>query len=146
MKRFVCALLALCLLGLGGCSSPDRLQMDLSQGYGENLKLLHLNASSKANLERILAFGEVFREAAPLDKEFRLFAYYPDYRLSVQGASLHADENGFALEQDGGSFTAVLDLNGGYLDFYFPTDDGEEPVIYRAATTAREFLALVHQA
>ena len=55
MKKSLCVLLfCIMVLQLSGCSStPNSLQMDLSRGYGEHLKLLHLNASTSEKRERI---------------------------------------------------------------------------------------------
>lgn len=79
MKKSLCVLLfCIMVLQLSGCSStPNSLQMDLSRGYGEHLKLLHLNASTSEKRERIQAFSRVILEAEPLDKSLSMFAYYP---------------------------------------------------------------------
>ena len=62
MKKSLCVLLfCIMVLQLSGCSStPNSLQMDLSRGYGEHLKLLHLNASTSEKRERIQAFSALF--------------------------------------------------------------------------------------
>ena len=39
-RHFLLVLFSLCLLA--GCQNPNAVQMDLSRGYGEQLKLLHL--------------------------------------------------------------------------------------------------------
>ena len=68
-----------------------------------------------------------WRDAEPLDKEFSLFTYYPDYLLE--------------LNRNGQTTTAYVDVNGQYIDFYY---EGEEQ-LYRSHTTAEEFRQLVHQ-
>ena len=130
-KGILLALAALCLLS--GCAQPDSLTLDLHQGYGEHVKLLHLNASTAAKQERIEGFYAMLEDAEPLEKEFRLFSYYPDYYLRLQ--------------QDGhGTVAAVVDVNGDYVDFYYMGEDvAKEPQLYRSHMTAEEFRALVHQ-
>ena len=44
--------------------------MDLTQGYGHQTKLLHLNASNAKNRQRIEDFAAVTEDAQPLDKDF----------------------------------------------------------------------------
>ena len=128
MKRTAALLLAAVLsLLCAGCSQPDALTLDLFQGYGQHLKLIHLNASSGEKEERMEAFSQVLENAEPLDKSFSLFAYYPDYLLE--------------LNDNGQTTTAYVDVNGNYIDFYY---DGEEQ-LYRSNVTAAEFQKLVHQ-
>ena len=80
MKRFLSLLLAGTLAALcTGCSQPDSLTLDLSQGYGKHTKLIHLNASTAEKDQRLQGFYLVLEEADPLEKDFSLFAYYPDY-------------------------------------------------------------------
>ena len=128
MKKVLCALLAAASLALcAGCSRPDAQTLDLLQGYGNQTKLLHLNASSSQKAQRIEGFCQVLEDAEPLDKEFSLFTYYPDYLLE--------------LRRNGQTTTAYVDVNGQYIDFYY---EGEEQ-LYRSHTTAEEFRQLVHQ-
>ena len=128
MKKTAALLLAAVLFLLcAGCSQPDALTLDLFQGYGQHLKLIHLNASSGEKEERMEAFSQVLENAEPLDKSFSLFAYYPDYLLE--------------LNDNGQTTTAYVDVNGNYIDFYY---DGEEQ-LYRSNVTAAEFQKLVHQ-
>ena len=128
MKKNAALLLAAVLFLLcAGCSQPDSLTLDLFQGYGQHLKLIHLNASSGEKEERMEAFSQVLENAEPLDKSFSLFAYYPDYLLE--------------LNDNGQTTTAYVDVNGNYIDFYY---DGEEQ-LYRSNVTAAEFKKLVHQ-
>ena len=128
MKKTAALLLAAVLFLLcAGCSQPDALTLDLFQGYGQHLKLIHLNASSGEKEERMEAFSQVLENAEPLDKSFSLFAYYPDYLLE--------------LNDNGQTTTAYVDVNGNYIDFYY---DGEEQ-LYRCNVTAAEFVKLVHQ-
>lgn len=128
MKKNAALLLAAVLFLLcAGCSQPDALTLDLFQGYGQHLKLIHLNASSGEKEERMEAFSQVLENAEPLDKSFSLFAYYPDYLLE--------------LNDNGQTTTAYVDVNGNYIDFYY---DGEEQ-LYRSNVTAAEFQKLVHQ-
>lgn len=133
MKKFVCGILAaitFCLMA--GCQNPNSLQLDLSRGYGEHLKLLHLNASTGEKKERMEAFRAVLENSSPLDKEFSMFAYYPDYLLTVTDAKE-------------GTVIAIVDINGDFVDFYYPSaEDGSNSVIYRSKTTAKEFRKLVH--
>lgn len=136
MKKLLCVLL-FCILALqfSGCSStPNSLQMDLSRGYGEHLKLLHLNASTSGKRERIQAFSHVILEAEPLDKPLSMFAYYPDYLLEI-------------TPWEGGQLTVVVDINGDYVDFYYPGPNPERSsTIYRSHTSAADFKKLIHHA
>lgn len=128
MKKVFSLLLAICLLALcAGCTQPDSLTLDLSQGYGTHTKFLHLNASSSKKEARLESFFQVLENADPLEKDFSLFAYYPDYLLE--------------LTRDGQTTTAIVDVNGDFIDFYYP---GEEQ-LYRSQVTAEEFRKLVHQ-
>ena len=131
LRRIIAVLLTAGLLCfLAGCDHPDSLQLDLSRGYGERLKLIHLNASTEEKRERIEAFAAALEDAQPLDKDFSLFAYYPDYLLQIIGKDL--------------SLTAIVDVNGDYVDFYFP-DEGTTQ-LYRSSMTAQEFVKLVNHA
>ena len=128
MKKFFCACFALWLtLPLTACTAPDALQLDLSQGCGLGLKLLHLNASTQERRQRIEEFAAVWEDAQPLDKDIALFAYYPDYRLEVR--------------REGQSTQALVDLNGAFLDFHYVGQDQ----VYRSAMTAEEFKAMLHR-
>ena len=127
-KKALSLLLALGLCALcAGCTQPDALTLDLSHGYGQHTKLIHLNASSSQKAQRLEGFYQVLADAEPLDKEFSLFTYYPDYLLE--------------LNRNGQTTTAYVDVNGQYIDFYY---EGEEQ-LYRSHTTAEEFRQLVHQ-
>ncbi len=132
MKKAISLLLATALCAFcTGCSQPDSLTLDLSQGYGEHVKLLHVNASTAEKEERLAAFAQVLEEADPLDKDFSLFAYYPDYFLELQDNGKHS--------------AAVVDVNGEFVDFYYLGEDvAETPQLYRSHTTADEFRKLVH--
>ena len=68
MKKITALLLALALCLLAGCQNPNAVQMDLSRGYGEQLKLLHLNASTGENLQLMEDFGGAIQDAEPLDR------------------------------------------------------------------------------
>lgn len=134
MKKAFSLLLAaaLCVL-CAGCTQPDSQTLDLYQGYGNNLKLIHLNASSAEKQERMDAFAQVLEDSQPLDKDFSLFAYYPDYCLELK-------KTGQA------SCVAVVDVNGEYIDFYYAGEDvAAEPQLYRSNVTADQFRKLVHQ-
>lgn len=134
MKKAFSLLLAavLCVL-CAGCTQPDSQTLDLYQGYGNNLKLIHLNASSAEKQERMDAFAQVLEDSQPLDKDFSLFAYYPDYCLELK-------KTGQA------SCVAVVDVNGEYIDFYYVGEDvAAEPHLYRSNVTADQFRKLVHQ-
>ncbi len=137
MKKLFCSLLlAGALLFLfSGCDNPNSLQLDLYQGYGSHLKLLHLNASTAEKRERMEALGDALRGAEPLEKDFSLFAYYPDFQLEITPW-----DNGEML-------TAVVDINGEYVDFYYPGPNPQESqTIYRSRMSAKDFKKLVHHA
>lgn len=121
------ALLASALIALSGCSAPNSLQLDLSQGYGNHNKLLHLNASNGSNRQRIEDFAAILENAAPLEKDAELFAYYPDYLLTIS--------------RKGQKTTALVDVNGSFVDFMLL----EEEQVYRANISPQELKALVHQ-
>ena len=133
MKKVIALLLAAALCALcAGCTQPDSLTLDLSQGYGLHTKLIHLNASTAEKKERMEAFAQVLEESDPLDKDFSLFAYYPDYLLE--------------LHDNGQTTTAVVDVNGEFIDFHYPGDSLDEPQqLYRSRITSDEFRKLVHQ-
>ena len=132
MKRLFSLLLAGVLLAFcAGCSQPDSLTLDLSQGYGKHTKLIHLNASTAEKEQRLQDFYQVLEESDPLEKDFSLFAYYPDYLLE--------------LSDHGQTTTAIVDVNGDYIDFYYPTEDGTTPQLYRSRISAADFRKLVHQ-
>lgn len=128
MKKILCAFLALWLtLSLSACAAPDSLQLDLSQGCGLELKLLHLNASTGERRQRIEEFAAVWEGAQALEKDISLFAYYPDYRLEIR--------------RDGQFTAALVDLNGAFLDFHY---EGQDQV-YRAAMSAQDFKDMLHR-
>lgn len=133
MKKITALALALALCLFTGCQNPNALQMDLSRGYGDQLKLIHLNANNSENLQLMEAFGDALRDAEPLDRDVRLFAYYPDYLLE------------FSQWEGGQGLTALIDLNGEHVDFIYPGPYPEaDQVIYRSSLSAEEFLALVN--
>lgn len=113
------------LMTLYGCETAS--QLDIAQGYGAGLKLVHLSAGSGDGLERIGEFREVLREAEPLDKDPALFAYYPDFLVEIR-----------TPEEE---VCAVVDINGEFVDFYYT---GQEDRLYRAGISAEDFLTLVH--
>lgn len=124
MKKILCALALAAILT--GCSAPNSLQLDLSQGCGMHVKLLHLNASTQENRQRIEDFAALLEGAQPLDKDASLFAYYPDYLLEIT--------------HDGQKTAAIVDMNGHFLDFHYPDD----PTIYRSPMTVEEFKKMLH--
>lgn len=129
MKKIFCALcVSALLLMLSGCSAPDSLQMDLYQGYGWQTKLLHLNASTEKNRQRIEDFASITEEAQPLDKDISLFAYYPDYIMTID----RAGQSGMMV---------IVDINGDFVDFFYPG----ETQLYRSKMSALEFKRLLHQ-
>ena len=134
MKKAISLALAALLCALcAGCTQPDSQTLDLYQGYGNFLKLIHLNASSAEKQERMDAFAQVLEDSQPLDKEFSLFAYYPDYCLELKKAGEAA-------------CVAIVDVNGDYIDFYYVGEDGTaDPQLYRSHVTADQFRKLVHQ-
>lgn len=125
MKRLLSFLLL--ALALGGCSVPNSLQLDLYQGFGQNMKLLHLNASNQKNRQRIEEFASIVEGAKPLEKDIGLFAYYPDYILEIT--------------RNGQKESVVLDINGEFLDFYYPN----QQVVYRSSMTVADFKKLLHK-
>lgn len=127
MKKIL--VLLVLLLTLAGCSTPNSLQLDIYQGYGNEMKLLHLNASDSGKRERIQAFSGIFDRAEPLDKDPSLFAYYPDYRIDIRSG--------------GAAISAVVDINGKYVDFYYP--DEESGRLYRSEMSSKEFRDLLNQ-
>lgn len=133
LSLFLFLLSLFCLLPLSGCENPDTLQLDLSRGYGEHLRLLHINASSQEKRELMERFAQAIREAEPLEKDFSMFAYYPDYQLEI------------TPWDNGKKLTVIVDLNGDFVDFYYPGSDPEAPqTIYRSHTSVEEFKKLVH--
>lgn len=127
-KALSISLVILALLTLFGCSAPDSLQLDLRQGYGLQIKLLHLNASSDKNRQRIEDFASITSDAQPLEKDISLFAYYPDYSLTIT--------------RDGQAVTeAVIDMNGDFVDFHF----AGETQLYRSRLSVPELKKLLHQ-
>ena len=136
MKKLLCMLLlAYMAFLLSGCDNPDSLQLDLSRGYGEHLKLIHLNASTSEKRERMEAFSDVIRNAEPLEKDISLFAYYPDYQLEI------------TPWEGGETLTVIVDVNGDFVDFYYPGPYPEQSgTLYRSKATAEEFKKLVHHA
>lgn len=148
-------MLAGCLLCcLVGCRNPDSLQMDLSRGYGQNLKLIHLNSSTAEKRERIDTFIGVLTDAEPLEKDFSMFAYYPDYQLKITGKALDYKLDGDGVIQNvtvkegvGLTITAIVDVNGDFVDFTLPdVEAGGSSVIYRSVMTAEDFVKLVNHA
>lgn len=129
MKKILCGICLFFILSLlAGCETAS--QLDLTQGYGEELKLLHLSAGSGEDLERIHEFQDVLADSEPLDKDLSLFAYYPDYLLTIR-------------EPGGqGNVDAVIDINDKFVDFYYV---GQEDALYRANMCAEDFLELVHR-
>lgn len=126
MKRILCVLALLLLLS--GCSVPDSLQLDLTQGYGRQTKLLHLNASTEKNRQRIEAFASLASEAQPLDKDISLFAYYPDLILTI-------------IRDGQTDLSVIVDINGEWVDFHYLNDTQ----LYRSQTSSEELRKLVHQ-
>ena len=125
MKRLLSALLL--TLVLAGCSVPNSLQLDLCQGFGQNMKLLHLNASNEKNRQRIEEFASILEDAQPLEKDLSLFAYYPDYTLEIT--------------RNGQTESVILDINGDFLDFYYPG----QSIIYRSSMHTEDFKKLLHK-
>lgn len=128
MKKILCGVcLFIILTLLPGCETASRL--DLAQGYGQELKLIHLSAGSGEDLQRIYDFQAVLQDAEPLDKDPSLFAYYPDYVLEIR------------FPDGSGDVDAVIDINDKFVDFYYV---GQEDALYRANMSAEDFLILVH--
>lgn len=158
MKKLLCLFLAAALAcGLSGCTNPNSVRLDLYRGYGDQLKLIHLNASTGEKEERMAAFLEALESGMPLEKDFSMFAYYPDYKLKIsgkalipEGADAEGDAPGYTVAEAAGqdsSITVMVDINGEFVDFYFPGPAPEEShVIYRSKTSAEDFKKLVHHA
>ena len=83
MKKITALLLALALCLLAGCQNPNAIQMDLSRGYGEQLKLLHLNASTGENLQLLALDEKVLVEIPDLQNIFTLCHSSPPQSLST---------------------------------------------------------------
>jgi len=130
MKRTLCLISAfiLLLLALSGCTVPDSRQLDLSQGYGRQTKLLHLNASTEKSRQRIEAFTALTEGAQPLEKDISLFAYYPDLTLTITRDGVE-------------ELSVVVDINGEWVDFHY-TDDTQ---LYRSQMSSGDLKKLVHQ-
>lgn len=134
MKKMLCALLlCLMLLPLAGCGEkPNSMQLDVYRGADAQLKLLHLNISSTDKKERIEAFAKAIRNAEPIEKPMSLFAYYPDYTIEI-------------TPWEGGKLTVVVDVNGDWVDFYYPGPNPESSdTIYRSKMSAKEFNLLIN--
>lgn len=135
MKKWICLFLlsSIIICSFSGCSNPNSMQLDLAWGYGDHLRLIHLNASTDEKRERMEAFSQAIREAEPLEKKLSAFAYYPDYQLEITPW-----ENGKKL-------TAIVDINGEYVDFYYPGPYPQQSeTIYRSQMSAKEFKTLIH--
>lgn len=152
MKRiFTCLLCALLLCGLSACTAPDSLKLDLYQGYNRGLHLLHWNASSTEQTEKIEFLAGSFDGAVALEKDVSQFAYYPDYRLVIQGKSLQFDyaEDGsvagvHVVDEPGGKIEAIVDMNHDkYVDFTLPESDYPE-TLFRSPYTTTDWLLSVH--
>lgn len=129
MKKILCGIcLFFLLMTLYGCETAS--QLDLTQGYGDGLKLIHLSAGSGEDLQRIYDFQAALQDSYPLDKPASLFSYYPDYKLEIR----------FPGGQ--GDVSAVIDINDRFVDFYYA---GREDTLYRANMSVEDFLALVHR-
>ncbi len=129
MKKILCGICLFFLLFiLAGCETAS--QLDLTQGYGEELKLIHLSAGSGEDLQRIHDFQAALQDAQVLEKDPSLFAYYPDFILEIR------------VPGGEGNVDAVIDINDKFVDFYYI---GQEDTLYRAAMSAEDFLILVHK-
>lgn len=162
MKKLVSLLLALiCLLLLAACAMrPDDEQLDVSQPYGDQVKLLHLNGSSQEKRERIRQVYQALYDCYPIDKDPALFAYYPDYQVTVKGVDqevIHADYQlpvpVADIFRDGQEVRAVVDINGDWVDILFTRppgdgyrfdDDAVEGHIFRSRVSAKDFKALLN--
>lgn len=128
MKKLLCGICLLFLVSLlAGCETAS--QLELSQGYGDNLKLIHLSAGSGEDYQRIVDFRAALQDAEPLDKDPALFSYYPDYLLEIR------------FPGGEGNVDAVIDINDKFVDFYYV---GREDDLYRANMSVEDFLTLVH--
>lgn len=134
MRLLILAMLmSLCF---SACSAPDYLQMDVYMGSGEELKLLHINASSEEKIAQIEGIRRAITEAEATEKTVDMMGFYPDYRVVIQ-------------EKDKETISAVVDINGDYVEFYFldpEVDSGtgekaneNDAMVYRSKVTALEF-------
>ena len=86
------------------------------------------SALERKHRQRIEDFAAVTEDAQPLDKDFSLFAYYPDMTLTIT--------------RDGQAGpTAVVDINGEYVDFYY----SGETQLYRSKMSSVDLKKLIHQ-
>ncbi len=154
MKKLFSLCLAIFLLcGLAACGNPNSQQLNLYQGCGQGIKLIHLNARTEVDRERIASFAQALADCRPLEKSLSLFAYYPDFKLEITGRALVAeggdsegDAPGFTVEeQPGATLTAIVDINGDFVDFYFPGPaPAQSDTVYRSSLSAKEFKQLVN--
>lgn len=159
MKRLISLIVfSALLLSLSGCSNqpasataaqntipaitggnPDSIQLDLFQGFAENLKLLHFNNSSEAKLRQMQDISTVVQGAEALDRDFSFFAYYPDYKLEITPWQAQGEE-------EAGTLTVIIDINGDYVDFYYPGPyPAASETIYRSPLSAEEFKSYIHK-
>lgn len=128
MRKAFCGLCLFILISLlSGCTTASHL--NLSQGYGEGLKLVHLSAGSGDSYQRIMDFYTALQDPTPLEKDPSLFGYYPDYLLEID------------IPGESETLRVVVDINGDFVDFHYAE---QEDTLYRAHTSADEFLSLVH--
>lgn len=135
MKKFACIFLCFGLLiGMAACQSPDDLQLDIYKGTAAELKLLHLNASNAARKNIIEGITRAITEAEATDKPMELLGFYPDYTISVT-----------APEDLQKQLTVVLDLNGEWVEFYYPGPyPQQDGIVYRSKMPATEFFELLN--
>ncbi len=151
MKRGLLLLLAGALaLALAGCGRPNDLQMDVSQPYGDQVKLIHINGSDGEKTQRIQEMFEAIMEAMPTEKELKDFAYYPDFQVVITGLEcFNAGDQWKGRPAPGAVLEAVVDLNGDWVDLQMvqvpPGETNKTAgVIYRAQVSAGDFKKLIN--
>ena len=151
MKRmWIFLLAAALLLTLAACARPNDVLMDISQPYGDQVKLIHINGSSGEKSQRIQEMFETIMEAMPTEKALKDFAYYPDYQVVITGLEcFNAGDRWMGRPAPGAVLEAVVDLNGDWVDLQMvqvpPGETNKTAgVIYRAQVSAGDFKKLIN--
>lgn len=117
------------LLALVACGEkPSDMYMDIYNGNSRELKLLHVKANDATRIGQIEGILSAIEDAEEIDKPMDLFGYYPDYLIDICPRGTEE------------ILTVVVDLNGDYVEFYYPGPNPEpSEVVYRSSITAEEF-------
>lgn len=130
MKRILSILLIfVSLSAASGCSVPDDMQLDVYLGTTEDLKLLHVNASTQEKQLQIEKIHEAVTDIEAIDKPLDLFAFYPDYTIVVDDLEDETAER----------ITVVLDINRDRLELYRVQNGEISPTLYRSNMSVEEF-------